>query len=359
MSTRKRAVPSPIGFGIWLPIYGKWLRTRESSVAPDIRSCIEVGRLADGLGYDFLYASEDVLNSVHGPCAPVLDAWSLLSSLAAVTRRIGLCGAIKPGLRSPLLAARMIETVSLIAGRRVTVNITSGWWKDEFDAANVALLDHKGRYDRADTFLRTLSRFRDPGMAHDASLEIGSGGAPTNYRMLGFDADKAPDIWVSGHSERATALAAEWAGCLFLNGLPDVQLTRHIVDARQAALRWDRRVAIAVNAFVIAAESAATAAERREQIVETRNDEAIAFFRAAMQASGATTWTDLTDELMIDTNSGFNAHLIGSFAEVRNRVEQLSALGVDKIVCQFEDPLRDIGPFMQQVVQPLREGRAL
>ncbi|WP_049870296.1 LLM class flavin-dependent oxidoreductase [Paraburkholderia atlantica] len=91
------------------------------------------------MGYDFLYASEDVLNSVHGPCAPVLDAWSLLSSLAAVTRRIGLCGAIKPGLRSPLVAARMIGTVSLIAGRRVTVNIKSGWWKDEFDAANVAL----------------------------------------------------------------------------------------------------------------------------------------------------------------------------------------------------------------------------
>lgn len=355
MSMQKRQYAGAINFGVWLPVYGGWLRTLEHAAAPDVRSCIEVGQRAETLGYDFLYASEDLLNTVHGPGVPVIDAWSLLSSLAVTTTRIGLCGAIKPGLRSPLLAARMLDTVSRIAGRHLTINITSGWWKDEFDLADVPWLDHRGRYDRAETFLRALNRFRDPDMAYNTSSEIDRTHVPHGSRTFGFDPEMYPDVWISGHSERATALAAEWGDCLFLNGLPDFQLARHIIEARQAATRWGRRISIAINAFVIAAEDPRTAERRREQIVKSRNDETIAFFRAAMDASGAASWAELTDELMIDSNSGFNAGLIGSFAEVRNRVEQLATLGVDKIVCQFDDPLCDVGPFMQHVVRPLRQ----
>ncbi|WP_205417412.1 LLM class flavin-dependent oxidoreductase [Trinickia diaoshuihuensis] len=354
MSTQKRQGAGAIDFGVWLPVYGGWLRTLEHWAAPDVRSCIEVGQRADVLGYDFLYASEDLLNSVHGPGTAVIDAWSLLSSLAATTAGIGLCGALKPGLRSPLLAARMVDTVSKIAGRRATINITSGWWKDEFDLADVPWLDHRGRYDRADAFLRTLNRLRDPAMAHSASPDVDRTRPRNGSEAFGFDPDMSPDIWISGHSERATALAAEWGDCLFLNGLPDVQLARHIIEARQAAMRWGRRVSIAVNAFVIADEDAQAAKKRRAQITKSRDDEAITFFRAAMDASGAASWADLTDDLMIDANAGFNAGLVGSFADVRNRIEQLAVLGVDKIVCQFDDPLRDVAPFMQHVILPLR-----
>lgn len=355
MSMEKRQGAGATAFGVWLPVYGGWLRTLNHSASPDVRSCIEVGQQADALGYDFLYASEDLLNSVHGPGTAVIDAWSLLSSLAATTAGIGLCGALKPGLRSPLLAARMVDTVSKIAGRRATINITSGWWKDEFELAGVPWLDHKGRYDRADAFLRTLSRLRDPAMAYSASSDIDRIRPPNSSGAFGFDPDLSPDIWISGHSERATALAAEWGNCLFLNGLPDVQLARQIIEARQAAMRWGRHISIAVNAFVIADEDALTARKRREHILKSRDDEAIAFFRAAMEASGAASWVDLTDDLMIDANAGFNAGLVGSFAEVRNRIKQLAVLGVDKIACQFDDPLRDVAPFMQHVVLPLRE----
>jgi FMNH2-dependent dimethyl sulfone monooxygenase len=77
-----------------------------------------------------------------------------------------------------------------------------------------------------------------------------------------------------------------------------------------------------------------------------------------MEASGAAAWTDLTDLQMVDSNSGFDAQLIGSFSDVRSRLATLSELGVDKIVCQFDDPMRDVGPFMQHVIRPLRETHA-
>lgn len=346
-----------INIGMWLPIYGGWLRTHEHPVGPDIRACIEAGRLAENLGYDFLYVSEDLLNSVHGPNLAVIDAWSLLSSLATITTHIGLCGALKPGMRSPLLTARMIDTVSRIAGRPVTLNITSGWWKEEFELAEVPWLDHKGRYARAEALLRSFSRLRNPDLVHKEPSEAAGAQPPADATGMGLNPALAPGIWISGHSERATELAAEWADCLFLNGLPDAQLARRIIKAKQAAIRWGRRMSIAVNAFVIASHEGSAAQERRAHIVQTRNDEAIAFFRAAMESSGAASWAGLTDELMIDANAGFSAGLIGSFAEIRERIATLSALGVDKIVCQFDDPLLDPGPFMEHVIAPLRAGR--
>jgi FMNH2-dependent dimethyl sulfone monooxygenase len=58
---------------------------------------------------------------------------------------------------------------------------------------------------------------------------------------------------------------------------------------------------------------------------------------------------------MVDSNAGFDAGLIGSFENVLEQLLQLSDIGVDTIVCQFDDPMRDAGPFMKRVVQPLRK----
>jgi dimethylsulfone monooxygenase len=353
-------------FGIWLPVYGGWLRTRDRSEGPDVVSCLAIAQQAEALGFDFLYASENLLNCVHGPRTAVIDAWSLISALAATTTRIGLCGAIKPGFRSPLLVARMVDTLSQIARRRLGINIVCGWWQDEFELANVPWLDHSGRYDRADAFLRALHRIFDPDMERSTSPDFLSNHAfrtsdaeRDEHRTFGFATDMPPEVWVSGHSDRATRLTGEWGDCLFLNGTPDNELSRHIAEARQMAMRWGRDITIALNAFVIATESSQQARERRERVVRSRNDETIAFFRSVMEASGAAAWADLTDEQMVDSNSGFDAGLIGSFGEVRERLHHLAAVGVDKIVCQFDDPMRDVGPFMQHVIRPSRQTAAV
>ena len=55
----------------------------------------------------------------HGPRESVADAWSILAAIGAVTSKVGLCGAVKPGFRSPFLVARMLDTMSKIAERRM------------------------------------------------------------------------------------------------------------------------------------------------------------------------------------------------------------------------------------------------
>ena len=44
-------------FGIWLPVYGGWLRSLDAPMAPDVAACLAIAQQAEALGFDFLYAS--------------------------------------------------------------------------------------------------------------------------------------------------------------------------------------------------------------------------------------------------------------------------------------------------------------
>ncbi|MEP4377962.1 MAG: LLM class flavin-dependent oxidoreductase [Alphaproteobacteria bacterium] len=341
--------------GIWLPVYGGWLRTIDQPAEPDVSACLAIAQQAEAMDFDFLYASENLLNCIHGPQESVADAWTLLAAIAAGTSHINLVGAVKPGFRSPLLVARMIDTLTRIAGRRLGMNVVCGWWRQEFDLSGVEWLDHAKRYRRAESFLQAFGGFFNPPAARPAeSDELAGDRGAYSRPSYGLDVDAFPEIWASGHSAEATRLAAEWCGHLFLNGMSDDALVRHIGSVQQVTRQWNRTVSIALNAYVIAAETRDQALRRREMVIENRDIEKIAFFRDVMEESDSSAWAGLNDLQMVDSNSGFDAGLIGSFEDVRERLVELAELGVDTIVCQFDDPMRDAGPFMKQVIRPLR-----
>ena len=362
MSLYEQSWVGAMQFGIWLPVYGGWLRSSDQPTGPDVAACLAIAQQAEAMGFDFLYASENLLNCIHGPGEGVVDAWSVLAAIAATTNKIGLCGAIKPGFRSPFLVARMLDTLSKVAHRRLAMNIVCGWWKTEFELSGVDWLDHSGRYDRAEAFLRSFyGLFRPPRemMKVDQTEErevfpanVRSSGAAPSY---GLDEQSMPEVWIAGHSERAIRMAAEWGHVLFLNGMVDDELRQNIDAVKQEANRWGRRVAIAANAYVVAAETSDRAKERVRSVFANRNIETIAFFRSVMDESGAAAWAELDEEQMVDLNAGFDLSLIGSFDEIKQRIPLLADIGVEKIVCQFDDPMRDAGPFIKRVVRPLKD----
>src|ERR1700761_2190025 len=237
-------------FGIWLPVYGGWLRSLDQPTGPDVAAFLAIAQQAEALGFDFLYASENLLNCIHGPRESVADAWSILAAIGAVTTRVGLCGAVKPGFRSPFLVARMLDTLAKISERRLGMNIVCGWWKEEFDLSGVDWLDHDGRYDRAADFLRSIyGLFQPPAVATGISKSGTSAEHDDREIALvtpnyGLDPKALPEIWIAGHSERAVQMAAEWGHCLFLNGMGDEELKKRIENVRQEAHRWGRTVKI-------------------------------------------------------------------------------------------------------------------
>ncbi|WP_069094226.1 LLM class flavin-dependent oxidoreductase [Methyloligella halotolerans] len=354
-------------FGVWLPVYGGWLRVTDQSAEPDVANCLDIAKHAEGLGFDFLYASENLLNCIHGPEQAVADAWSMLSAVAATTESIGLCGAIKPGFRSPILVARMLDTLTKIARRPVAMNIVCGWWKTEFDVSGVDWLDHRRRYDRAEAFLRSIdSLFHPPvGMstgelaARIATASSGEQSGSEDTEIIptfGFREGAMPEVWVAGHSDRAVNLVAERGDCLFVNGMNDDDLVQQIQAVRREASKRGREVSIAANAYVLGAESSDEAKRRAADVVSKRNIDTIAFFRGVMDQSGGAAWADLEEEQMVDSNAGFELGLVGSFEEIQARIGDLAEMGINRIICQFDDPMRDAELFMKRVVRPLRSG---
>jgi len=349
--------PDQVEFGIWLPVYGGWLRVKDHATGPDVPACLAIAQQAEAMGFDFLYASENLLNCIHGPTEGVADAWSIMAAIAATTNRIGLCGAIKPGFRSPFLVARMLDTLSKIGRRKLAMNIVCGWWKTEFELSGVQWLDHGRRYDRADAFLRSLFGLFNPALNATSADENNSTPLPTVSSMpptYGLDESSTPELWIAGHSDRAIKLAAEWGDCIFLNGMSDAELRAQIQAVRQEANHWGRSVKFAVNAYVVAAETPEQACSRVRAVMANKNSEIIEFFRGVMDQSGAEAWSQLNEEQMVDSNAGFEVGLIGSFEEIKGRIPVLAEMGIGRIVCQFDDPMRDAGPFMKRVIRPLR-----
>lgn len=80
------------------------------------------------------------------------DAWITAASLIPVTKRMKFLVAIRPGLSSPGMAARMAATFDRMSSGRLMVNVVTGG--DPVELAGDGLhLSHSDRYQLTDEFL--------------------------------------------------------------------------------------------------------------------------------------------------------------------------------------------------------------
>jgi alkanesulfonate monooxygenase len=80
------------------------------------------------------------------------DAWVVASSLFPFTRRKRFLVAVRPGLMSPTLTARMVASFDQMSEGRLLINVVTGGDPVEL-AADGLLLDHDERYRLTDEFL--------------------------------------------------------------------------------------------------------------------------------------------------------------------------------------------------------------
>jgi probable F420-dependent oxidoreductase len=111
---------------------------------PDPEALIEYGVRMERLGFDSLWVWDHILLGVDPPF-PIIDSLSLLTAVAARTKRIGLgTGVLILPLRNPLLLAKQIASIDQISGGRFILGTAVGWYKREFDAVGVPF-EKRGR----------------------------------------------------------------------------------------------------------------------------------------------------------------------------------------------------------------------
>src|SRR5262245_41334530 len=105
---------------------------------PDAKALVEYGVRMEQLGFDSLWVWDHVLLGVD-PSFPVIDSLTLLTAIAARTRKIKLgTGILVLPLRNPVVLAKQLASMDLLSDGRLIMGMASGWYKREFDAVGVA-----------------------------------------------------------------------------------------------------------------------------------------------------------------------------------------------------------------------------
>jgi len=109
-------------FGVTLPqIKRSW---QEASAA---------AREFDSLGFDSLWVC-DHMYGVPVPTLPILEGWTQLSAIAAITEQAKLGTLVTPPFfRNPAVLAKQIATLDHISNGRVIAGLGAGWFPPEFE----------------------------------------------------------------------------------------------------------------------------------------------------------------------------------------------------------------------------------
>ena len=169
--------------------------------------CRAAAQEFEALGFDSLWVN-DHLYGPQSPSIPILEAWTLLASLAAVTERVELGTLVTPaGMRNPAHLGKVIATVDQISDGRVIPGLGAGWMEREFADFGMPFLPRGERLRQLDETIQLLKR-----MWSEESVTFAGRYVRATNLVCEPKPARTPPIMVGGAGERVTLrLAAQHA----------------------------------------------------------------------------------------------------------------------------------------------------
>ncbi|WP_227459342.1 FMNH2-dependent alkanesulfonate monooxygenase [Cupriavidus pauculus] len=329
----------------FIPTHGdsRYLGTSEGAREVNFDYLKQIAVAADTLGY------EGVLIPTGRSCE---DPWVAASALAAVTRQLKFLVAVRPGLMTPTLAARMAATFDRISGGRLLVNLVTGGDVAELEGDGL-FLDHAARYEASAEFIRI---WRDVLAASHEGGEISFEGKHLHVkgaRVLYPPVQRPhPPVYFGGSSDAAHDLAAQQVETYLTWGEPPADVARKIADVRARAAKHGRTVRFGIRLHVIVRETEAAAWAAADELISRLDDETVARAQAvfakmdsegqrrmaALHAGGA---KRTREALEISPNlwagvglvrGGAGTALVGDPQTVAARMQEYADLGIDTFI---------------------------
>ena len=173
---------------------------------PDPQALIAYAVKAEALGFHSVWVWDHVLLGVDPPF-PVVDSLTLLAAIAARTSKINLgTGVLVLPLRNPVVLAKELASLDLIAGGRLLLGIASGWYRREFDAVGVPFRERGRIMDRNLEIMRRLWTEDQVNGDYPPHRLRGANLSPKPARL--------PVILIGGYVERVLKRAAFNGGWL-------------------------------------------------------------------------------------------------------------------------------------------------
>jgi FMNH2-dependent dimethyl sulfone monooxygenase len=311
--------------GIYLPIYGGWLRDcgAEKEEAPEYGYVRQAALEAEKIGLDFLWIPDHLLNPIKGELQPSLEAWTLASALCEATRRIRIAHTcICEGFRHPAVLAKQVACIHHLSGRRYLFCIGAGWHKREYQAYGLRFYGHDRRIERTREAIQIMTRlWRENGVSFKGKYYSIADGALEPKIGEGYP------LWYAGMSEASRELVADLADGWLMGESSEEQLAEAIRDMR-ARLATRNRTAIG---YAVPANT----------IVRPTDKEARAVLKGLRPMSPRA------------ARQMKNTALVGSYEEIADRIRSMESLGIGQVIFKLSPTLAEL-PHVEKLLARLR-----
>jgi alkanesulfonate monooxygenase len=344
-------------------IVGAGLRPERGAASvsrpPDIEYLAQVARSAEQLGF------EGVLTPTGTWCE---DAWLTTAALTRETTTLKFLVAFRPGAVSPTLAAQMAATYQRLSRGRLMLNVVTGGDADEQRRFG-DWVSHDERYARTDEFLSVV-RGAWSGTPFDFE--------GVYYRVAGATVagplDPVPRLFFGGSSPAALRVAAGQVDTYLTWGEPPPDVAAKIGSVRELAAARGRTLTYGVRLHVIARDTSAAAWREAGELLgrigpaeiaaaqrQFARSESVGQQRMAALHGGSTDRLEIYPNLWAGyglVRGGAGTALVGSHAEVAERIAEYHALGIDHFILSGHPHLEEAYWFGEGVA-PLLRGRGL
>jgi FMNH2-dependent dimethyl sulfone monooxygenase len=341
-----------------MPVFGGWLRNVEDEgMTASWEYVSRLARRSEEIGFDLTLVAELNLNDIKGIDAPSLDAWSTAAALAAVTHSLELMVAVRPTFHLPALLAKQAANIDHISGGRLSLNVVSSWWAEEATQYGVAFDSHDDRYARTAEWLKVVDgvwkndRFSFAGRHYHVDSTVLSPKPVSRPR---------PTIYAGGESEAAKELIARRCDAYVMHGDPADRIREKVADLSARRERMGLPpMRFGVAGYAIVRDSEAEARRERERITNVQEN-AAGYANYQQWLAGTQLERRMSIEEYSVSNRGLRTELVGTPEQVRERIEELEAAGVDLLLLQFSPQYEEMERFAAQVIdaRPARMANA-
>ena len=294
------------------------------------------------------------------------DAWLSTARLCGVTERVKFLVAFRPGFYSPTLAAQMAATFQRQSGGRLLVNVVTGGEAAE-QRAYGDFLPKDARYARTDEFLTIVNDLWAGKEVDFKGEHLAVEGA-----SLSRPPEPVPLVYFGGSSPAALSVAARHADVYLTWGESPDQVAEKLGEVRNQARALGRTVRFGIRLHVITRERSEQAWSEAARLIANIDPDRIASAQAGLATSesegqrrmrslhnGSPGNLEVAPNLWAGiglVRGGAGTALVGSHAEVADRITEYHALGIDEFILSGYPNLEEAYWFGEGVL-PLLEHR--
>lgn len=314
---------------------GRYLGTAEGARAVSYSYCKQIAQAVDELGYS------GVLIPTGKSCE---DPWIVASTLIPVTEKLKFLVAVRPGLMSPTVSARMAATLDRFSKGRLLVNVVTGG--DPVELAGEGLfLDHSERYELTDEFLTIWRKILEEEKVDFQGEHLRVEGGEVLYPSI---QTPYPPLYFGGSSKAGMEVAADHVDVYLTWGEPPAQVAEKIEKMRMLAAEKGRKLRFGIRLHVIVRETESAAWQAAEELIQHVDDETIASAQkvfSRMDSEGQRRMSQLHNgdrsHLEISPNlwagvglvrGGAGTALVGDPDTVAARMKEYADLGIETFI---------------------------